>query len=449
MPLSKYTIVLVAAFFAGLLATTQPVPAKDLSCSFCRTAIAGQYYELADKRILCPSCHRTLKRCEACGAPFKRGEIVDGKSLCARCLASAERCSLCNTVLTGRFWTQEQSQKHFCDRCWNTVPRCSYCDTPTRTYTTVRDHTICPDCLKRIPECIHCREPVTTHYYRLEEGKLCEFCFKELPKCEVCGLPLVGAFRMLDEHKVCRPCHRKLPICTACDSKILGACWQFEDDDGTYCSRCRKDQKRCNVCSLPLDRAARLLADGRNVCSQCFKDGVFDLTVARRYLVEVKRMLRNQLDITVKTPARFSLVGQDKILALAERSPHLEKNRKDEFLGLFVRDGDNYHVYVEYGLIPPVLIGTLAHEYTHVWQEAHCPAGQSLMLREGFAEWVRYKIMEKKGFTHQMKYLEKRTDLYGKGFQLMRRIEKKRGVNGLFKYITSGTSVEEASSVRY
>ncbi len=417
-------------------------------CSFCQGQISGKYYEFSDGRILCNRCHTSLPRCDICDTPFNRGTRSGGQKVCAECLRTAERCRLCETIITGRYWKLPDSNEVFCNRCWQQAPRCQVCRSPLVDNAAGGADSLCAECLVRLPRCIHCSDPITDKYYRLDEGDLCGSCFDELPKCTVCGLPLVSAFRKVQRNRVCLSCHRQLPECNSCDSKIVGSCWQFEDNDGTYCNTCSKGKKKCNVCGLPLDRMSQVLADGRDLCSSCFKGGIFDMAVARGYLTRVKKLLRDELGIRVKTPARLSLVGRDAMGDLVRESPHLEKNNRDEYVGLFVRDGDDYHVYVEYGLTKSILIGTLAHEYTHVWQEANCPRDQSLLLREGFAEWVRFKICEKLGFEREIKRLNKRTDIYGKGFRLMRKMEKKRGVKRVFSFVKTATGVQESVSVR-
>ena len=77
------------------------------------------------------------------------------------------------------------------------------------------------------------------------------------------------------------------------------------------------------------------------------------------------------------------------------------------------------------------LYAVLAHEYIYAWQAENCPKGQSLELKEGFAEWIAYKVLQAFGHDQWADYLydNRRTGAshYDTGFRRMRTMEQRFG----------------------
>jgi hypothetical protein len=100
-------------------------------------------------------------------------------------------------------------------------------------------------------------------------------------------------------------------------------------------------------------------------------------------------------------------------------------------LGLAVRKGNDYSIWIENGQPYHHTLAITVHELTHIWQYGNVNYAKmkeewGLHLIEGHTIWAEIDCLEEK--YHQNKdasYLEfinrekKRTDLYGEGYRLL------------------------------
>jgi hypothetical protein len=84
---------------------------------------------------------------------------------------------------------------------------------------------------------------------------------------------------------------------------------------------------------------------------------------------------------------------------------------------------------------PTRATAVLAHELAHAWQAQNCPDAQGVRIREGFAEWVAWKLLEGlPGGEGERARIAARTDDYGTGFRIFRGIEERRGIPDVLWY---------------
>ena len=55
------------------------------------------------------------------------------------------------------------------------------------------------------------------------------------------------------------------------------------------------------------------------------------------------------------------------------------------------------------------------------------------VYREGFAEWVSYKVLEELGYRSQIAGMKSRKDIYGEGLRIMLKAEKRGGVEEVLR----------------
>ena len=104
-------------------------------------------------------------------------------------------------------------------------------------------------------------------------------------------------------------------------------------------------------------------------------------------------------------------------------------------IGLYFFKGGIHYIYLLNNLSPDEFMGTSAHEYAHAWQKENCPP-QSLELKEGFADWVAYKVLNLSGaYTTSQGIFYRSDPVYGKGFKLLSDIEQKQGINGVIEFV--------------
>jgi aminopeptidase N len=91
-------------------------------------------------------------------------------------------------------------------------------------------------------------------------------------------------------------------------------------------------------------------------------------------------------------------------------------------------------MYVVSGLPQILLIQTVAHEWAHAWQGENCPLLRDPLVREGFAEWVAYKTLQRMGASKKMALMEQQDGLYGQGLQKMLELERRGGLSGVLAF---------------
>ena len=110
-------------------------------------------------------------------------------------------------------------------------------------------------------------------------------------------------------------------------------------------------------------------------------------------------------------------------------------------IGLYTFEGTFHHIYVLNNLAVDDFIGVASHEFAHAWQAENCPSNQSLVLKEGFADWVAYKVLQFDGAVNNSQGIFYRSDpVYGQGFKIMIQLEDQGGIPAVISYVK--TAVE-------
>jgi hypothetical protein len=181
------------------------------------------------------------------------------------------------------------------------------------------------------------------------------------------------------------------------------------------------------------------LRDGRFFCDVCRPSLLADFGVYEGiYEGMVDRASRTLgLELT-RIPALVvessSTIGQH---------PQLEA-APDNLCGLFSRDAfGRGTIHVVSHMTSARASAVLAHELAHAWQSENCPDDQGARVREGFAEWVAWKLLD--GLEEcrgERDVIEARTDDYGVGFRLFVDLESRRGFDGALWYARAARSGE-------
>lgn len=257
---------------------------------------------------------------------------------------------------------------------------------------------------------------------------VCDLCEAQLAHCRLCGIPLATR---LSRDGLCPTCWQATPRCLACGQPV-GSRLVRVNDEGPFCAACYENRPHCDVCGVPVGEPGWLLADGRHICDRCHQTAVYQPERGRELFERVVGIVQQELGLTLNVPTQFGLVDRDGIAALLDERNGISENGKT--LGVYVRHGRQRGMYVEYGLPQILLIQVAAHEYAHAWQGENCPLLRDPLLREGFAEWVAYKVLQALGATKKMKVMEEQKGLYGDGLRYMLSIEKLHGIAGVLDY---------------
>lgn len=90
------------------------------------------------------------------------------------------------------------------------------------------------------------------------------------------------------------------------------------------------------------------------------------------------------------------------------------------------------------------MLTVAAHEYAHVWHaEKHRNYSEtSAILREGFAEWVAYKVAQKLQRKEQVSLMQNPSGgIYYQGLQKLLEIEKQGGTARVLNYVTHAVTL--------
>jgi len=236
---------------------------------------------------------------------------------------------------------------------------------------------------------------------------------------------------MIGKVALCESCASQVELCHSCGQPLLSDYSFFEGNKQfKYCFDCTKAYPGCADCGAPSGPDGTQLADGRYLCHECRKVAFFDSGFVTPIRARVLSFLNNHMGMTISHIVNYSL--QDRaFLAEKARGSHGDLN------GLFYRKGNNFNVYVLYGLREKDLICVLAHEMTHAWQAENCSDNIQLDDQEGFAQWVAYKALKQYDYGDFAGLLISGENPYATGLAKMLQIEKTGGPKAVFDYIKS------------
>lgn len=362
-----------------LAALAVPAAAETVTCDVCGAKITGSYsiYRGHGQTLnICSTCVNQRPHCALCGVPMLLGQMtrLGDQNVCPRCVGKAKLCDACGELIRGKFWTTERRgvTNTFCDRCYQSRPKCAVCKRP-------------------IPNSI------------LENN-----------------IPLVQGQR------ICHDCYVHADRCQTCSDPIIGKAYVYEGLKGKYCEKCHLGA-HCSSCGVPIGDGGWELPDGRLSCDACNADAIHKVEEAERILKEVERTLARELDMRVRTPYEFKLVKRE--------NPDLQifSPVKNNELGLFVVKNGDFHIYILGGLPRGLFYETAAHELAHAWQAENSARNQTQLIREGFAQWVASKILIHYKFPNTLAALNRRDDVYGRGYRHFLNLETRHGRDKLFE----------------
>jgi len=159
-------------------------------------------------------------------------------------------------------------------------------------------------------------------------------------------------------------------------------------------------------------------------------DIIRDLVVAKRLLDDLKLVLIDRFDITVRKPVVIELITPDRRLDYTF-------SWLEESLGKYTSHkmiDEKYHlIYLQSGLSKKRFKAILAHEMTHAYLYETQLLCANRAFREGLARWVEYKMLLTEGETEEAeKLLKIKHWVYGKGISKVIELEKQTGERNLF-----------------
>jgi len=252
---------------------------------------------------------------------------------------------------------------------------------------------------------------------------VCEVCLAAKPRCPVCRQPAAA-------DGLCPTCREVGPLCAACGRRIHRRAAHI-GDHGPYCADCMAGP-RCESCGLPAGRNTTAV-DGRVTCATCRATAVSSAEEAAPIFRAVEGVVRDQLGLALNVPTGLTLVTpkeMEAILSDMGEDPHSGGNT----LGIYTRRGRRRGIYALSGLPRLLLLQVAAHEWAHAWQMESAPLLRDPVLREGFAEWVAYRVLHALGESDTAERALLRQDAYGQGLRHLLGIEEQVGPRGVIEW---------------
>ena len=190
-------------------------------------------------------------------------------------------------------------------------------------------------------------------------------------------------------------------------------------DGMIHCNKCAR--RLCDVCWCCSDW--KLKTDGQKlytnmfVCNECL-DKVWESDSLTNSLYnKVQFMMEREWGVQLTASPNISMEKM-RSLTLGYYTPlrdRIKINKKLKFLGI---------------------MGTIAHEHAHAWQQRKNPKITNMVVIEGFASWVEYNFYKMVGEEELGRVLlELKPDYYRQGFAVMQKVEREYGFKGVFKAI--------------
>lgn len=347
-------------------------------------------------------------------------------------VSAALKCQLCGREISGVYYTTSDG-RIYCQPCWSSHSICSQCGQPTKSVIKIDGRNFCPGCFASLEKCGLCGKPLIgnyTHYQNLGL-KVCPECERDTPRCEKCGVPSKELIR-IGKATLCPRCSRQTEKCRSCGEALLGDYSFYEGNEAfKYCFDCAKRYPRCDDCGAPSGATGTELDDGRHLCPDCRRIAYFDAGLIGSVKKKVFAFVSGNMGMAVSHNIAFSIEDRAFLVKKAN-GIHGDLN------GLFYRKGDDFHVYVLYGLREKDLIGVLAHELSHAWQAENSAKDMPLEAQEGFAQWVAYKALV--NFDHEdfARLMTEGDNMYARGLRSILEIEKEHGALTVYKFARTG-----------
>lgn len=432
-------------FLIHLFLVTTPLQAE--TCLVCDNEITGRYliYQRDGESLtICENCKKTKPACAACRLPTGDGETLAGKLFCSTCAEEMRKrpvCGICeNLILEGSATTYPDLDLVICAACQRKSRPCQTCRIPLGRPGDDNSH--CAACQQRLisaPHCLHCNRALLESHtvYRSKDDNeypICNACQRLYPPCNLCGIPAKHTVR-LDNRLVCEECQANLDLCQRCQRPVV-MMTSFMLSQGVFCRSCVARNPGCDSCGAPVPKGEPALPDGRMICPECRADAITRIDDVISLFKPIRQLIEKSLSMPVREIQEIRFADRQEMLALTVNMPAEARRRlEDAPAGLFERQGELWRIHVLPWQRRDILSGVLAHEFSHALFADYFPDNDRLEEIEGFCEWIRWKVMKKLGDEAGQKVLEKRTDFYGRSFQLIRSIEEESGPRGVFEWI--------------
>ncbi len=318
------------------------------------------------------------------------------------------------------------------------------------------ENPVCSVCKKRIPP----NKEYLVYGGNIFCGKNCYL--KTMPACATCGKKSVKGLKNADGVFFCseKCLSQTWPVCSLCGKRSQEGV-KIGDQNGKFFCRSCAAKPKCFCCDMPDN--CTVLADGRNICRECAKTSVTDEAEFIRIISDVKAKMEKEFKLSTRNDIKYSLVDlptlQDatpgKATARMEfgtykteetvektiiiKGPSLFGKAKEE-----VKDEKKTtirNIFLLSGLTKGKMTEVSAHELAHDWMQNNYPAIKDLKVKEGWAEFVAWRINKLFGNLPLNAKIEDNLDAtYGDGFRAFKKLYDGGGEPAIMDFIKSSAA---------
>jgi hypothetical protein len=260
--------------------------------------------------------------------------------------------------------------------------------------------------------------------------------------CTQCLSPISGSYttyRGKNYHDSCFRDHvaRKCSIC----GDVIGGQYLVDYWGNAYHATHRDQAISCDFCdryiTADLHDGGIRFDDGRSLCRICHATSVKKIGRARALMREVATQLeRIGMDFR-EVDLDLHLIGLDKMQKLARNRSHDLRGFTDyhEEKNLFGKTRRRkIDIYLLYGMPKVEMIGTLAHELTHVWQFLRGRLQGDAAFSEGSCNFASYWVLKQMAPGEEANFiiesmLRDQDRVYGEGFRRVKKYVEKNGLS--------------------
>jgi hypothetical protein len=288
--------------------------------------------------------------------------------------------------------------------------------------------------------CSKCGQAITGEYWRLNGKIYCARCYESLlPTCAKCGKICKEAYYTIDKYTYCKECYYKYARCDICGNLLEGKFLRTQSGK-KYCESCAAKYPHCDSCGSPVGPNGYNIGYSRWLCPDCAASAIFTHDqLAYVYKDAITQL--SAMGLVITRPVDNLTIMDARTLETSYRSTKNPEYVPSGGVGGFYSfsvnlQGTASRIFVLNGLSYERALSVVSHELTHAWQVDNCPRDQRLLFKEGFAQWIAYKVMLNKGYTKEAGYLlESHDPIYGEGLRYMLNVESYYGFSGTIDYV--------------
>jgi hypothetical protein len=179
--------------------------------------------------------------------------------------------------------------------------------------------------------------------------------------------------------------------------------------------------KACDFCADPMGGPHHRFPDGRQYCDRCAQTVVKTEAESKKLLERVARKMESRYHIELKIDFPVEMVEPDRMAEILGEAFIPTDDFDLRTVGLVHTANRKSRMCVEAGAPRIALIGTFAHELTHIWQDAVEAGSDDREIREGQARYIEIDFIRANDGERLADRLEEQAkigkDIYSRGWR--------------------------------